>query len=135
MMPRASAKKLFNPQMIERLKPEKGRRIEMMDSNCPGLVLRVTETGSRSFSVLYRVAGKRGRTGTGRTRYGKQQRLTLGRWPDVGLKEARDRARDIIAGATDGRDPKKVQEQEKKVREETRLEDVIARFISAGMQG
>ena len=102
----------------------------MMDSNCPGLVLRVTETGSRSFSVLYRVAGKTGRTGTGRTRYGKQQRLTLGRWPDVGLKEARDRAREIVAGATEGCDPKKVQEQEKKVREETQLEDVIARFIS-----
>jgi len=107
-MPRASAEKLFNPQMIERLKPEKGKRIEMMDSNCPGLVLRVTDNGTRSFSVLYRVAGKTGRTGTGRTRYGKQQRLTLGRWPDVGLKEARDRAREIVAGATDGRDPKKV---------------------------
>ncbi len=129
-MPRASAKKLFNPQMIDRLKPEKGKRIEMMDSNCPGLVVRVTENGTRSFSVLYRVAGKTGRTGTGRTRYGKQQRLTLGRWPDVGLKEALDRARAIIAGATEGRDPKRAMEEEERVRDETRLDEVISRFIA-----
>ena len=93
-MARSSSKKLFTAQLIERLRPEKGRRIEIMDSNCPGLVLRVTENGVRTFGVLYRVAGRGGLGGRGTALMGPQQRLTLGRFPRVGLKEAREKAKD-----------------------------------------
>jgi hypothetical protein len=60
-MPRSSTKKTFTPQLVERLRaPKQGRRIEIMDAVCPGLVLRVTDNNIRSFGVLYRVAGRGG---------------------------------------------------------------------------
>ena len=104
-MPRSSAKRLFTPQMIDRLRPEKGRRIELMDSNCPGLVLRVTENGAKSLAVIFRVAGIGDLGERGRRLAGKQQRLTLGSWPKIGLKEAREKARIAIDEASEGRDP------------------------------
>ena len=88
-MAKASTKRLFTPQLIERLCPEKGRRIEIMDSNCPGLVLRVTEGGVRTFGVLYRVAGKGGVGGRGKPLMGPQQRFTLGKYQRIGLKHTR----------------------------------------------
>jgi integrase len=128
-MARNSAKKLFTPQLVERLRPEKGRRIEVMDSNCPGLVLRVTENGVRTFGVLYRVAGRGGQGERGKPLFGKQQRITLGKYPRVGLKEAREKARTIIDEATEGRDPREAEAKARAVRNSTRMEDVVAQFV------
>ena len=50
-------RKVFNPQWIERLKydpaaaPPSGR-MEIEDLACPGLLLRVTPRGVKSFSVI-----------------------------------------------------------------------------------
>jgi integrase len=128
-MAKTSTKKLFTPQLIERLRPEKGRRVEIMDSNCPGLVLRVTENGVRTFGVLYRVVGRGGTGGRGRPLMGPQQRVTLGKYPKIGLREARERARAIIDEASDGRDPKEAAERAAAVRNSTKFEDVVSQFV------
>jgi integrase len=128
-MAKASTKRLFTPQLIERLSPEKGRRVEIMDSNCPGLVLRVTEGGVRTFGVLYRVAGKGGVGGRGKPLMGPQQRFTLGKYPRIGLKQARERARAIIDEASEGVDPKEAEAKARAIRNSTKIEDIVTQFV------
>ena len=57
------------------LRPEKGRA-EFVDGLCPGLHLRVTTQGTRTFSVMFRVNGK-------------LIRETIGCYPRVPLSDAR----------------------------------------------
>jgi hypothetical protein len=44
--------------MIERLNPPKQGRVEFADGVCPGLILRVTDRGVKSFSVIYKVPAR-----------------------------------------------------------------------------
>jgi integrase len=67
-------------------------RYEIWDKGQPGLGLRVTEKGVKTWVVVYRVGGK-------------QRRLTLGRYPAVGLKEARQAAREALLQVQAGIDP------------------------------
>jgi len=66
----------------------------------PGLVLRVTSDGHKTWSVRYR-----------RQSDGKRRRLSLGVYPSVGLKEARKRARTALADVTRGGDPAEAKQQ------------------------
>lgn len=59
-------------------KPSQGRA-EFVDALCPGLHLRVTSKGTRTFSVMVRVRGKLVRT-------------TLGKYPLLALHDAREAA-------------------------------------------
>ena len=64
-------KKRFTEQGVERLNydpkvaPANGR-LEIADELCPGLILRVTPKGAKSFSVIYKVVGEGGVTPAGR---------------------------------------------------------------------
>src|SRR5258708_6812487 len=93
--------KRFTEQSIERLNydhsaaPPSGR-MEIEDEVCPGLVLRVTPRGGKSFSVIYKVPGEGGANLSGRLLTGTQPRTTWGPTPPLGLKEAREQARKII---------------------------------------
>ena len=74
-------------------KPQGFKRTEVQDTVCPGLWLRVTPNGTRSFAVRYWVRGaKRG------------ARVTLGRHPALTLKAARIEAADILDAARRGID-------------------------------
>ncbi len=86
----SASKRRLTEQMIERLRPPPAGRLEIRDDLCPGLVLRVSAHGSRSLSVIYKVPGEGGVSPQGRPLAGSQHRITLGRWPVVGLAEARD---------------------------------------------
>src|SRR5215471_9743014 len=63
------------------------------DAACPGLCIRITPKGVKSFAYAYR------NKGTGKVKW-----LTLGRYPDVPLARARELANDarkvIAAGGT-----------------------------------
>lgn len=89
---------------IERMStPEKQR--DVYDSEVSGLVLRLQTSGSRSWSFTYRLKGK-------------AKRLSLGKYPAVGLKLARERARAARADLDRGGDPvedRKVAEREKEM--------------------
>jgi integrase len=74
---------------IETLQPHSGR-YEVFDALTPGLAIRVTPTGHKSWVLLYR-------------HHSRPRRLTLGRYPDRTLEAARAEAirqrRRILEGA------------------------------------
>jgi integrase len=54
--------------------------------------------------VIYKVPGEGGVTPNGRLLTGKQHRITLGATPPLDLKTARERAREVLLAASQGRD-------------------------------
>lgn len=87
-------KKALTNRTLESLKAT-GERYAVHDAHCPGLVVRVNASGTKTFAVIYR--------------YGiKQRRLTLGPYPIISLAEARDKARDIFREVLEGVDPQAV---------------------------
>ena len=93
-------KKKFTELSVEKMAPVPGKRLEAFDTLTPGLALRITEGGKKSWSVMYRVAGR----GDGGNR-GALRRMTLGAYPLVDLKAARDKARAALDLADRGDDP------------------------------
>lgn len=71
-----------------------GRRLEVRDAKVPGLVLRVTPTGAKSWSLQFRRKG-----------HNSTLRLTLGTFPETGIARARERARDARRMRDEGGDP------------------------------
>ncbi|ULB08439.1 integrase arm-type DNA-binding domain-containing protein [Cereibacter azotoformans] len=68
------------------------RRQEIPDSLCQGLYLVVQPTGKKGWQVRYRHAGV-------------HRRMTLGGFPVLSLAQARQKAREALAAASEGRDP------------------------------
>lgn len=67
-------------------------RAEHFDGATPGFALRVTASGHKSWTVLYRHGGR-------------VRRLTLGTYPALGLADAREKAKDTLRAAAKGGDP------------------------------
>lgn len=82
----------LNERIVATLKPGTVRQ-EYTDAMLPGFTLRITPKGVRTFAFLYR------------TPTGKFTRLTIGRFPDIGLAKARDKARQALRALEVGHDP------------------------------
>jgi len=76
---------------VDKMQPT-DRRQEIPDSLCTGLYLTVQPTGKKGWQVRYRHGGV-------------HRRMTLGGYPVLSLADARQRSRDVLAAATEGRDP------------------------------
>ena len=87
----SQASLMLTDRLICGLKPRL-RQFEVFDSKVPGLTIRISPQGSKSFSVLYRIGGR-------------NRRLTLGRYPIVTLADARKRARQVLNQVWQGLDP------------------------------
>ena len=100
---------------IERATAPKTGRRELWDSVVPGLHVRITERGTKTYAVMARLRGK-------------QFRLALGRHGVIGLAEARQKARDILSDLETGKDPR---DQKRLLREAPSelVEDVVEDFI------
>ena len=97
------AKRALNDRIIKALKPAKaGQRDEIADAGMPGMVLRVTEKGTRTFALVARYPGSDNPT-----------RRALGEYPALGLADARDKARRWLALVDKGIDPKIEAERER----------------------
>ena len=83
----------FTARTIETIRPVPGRRIDVFDASLPGLALRVTASGHKSWTVHYRNAARRLR------------RLTLGDYPTITLADARKAAQKALRAAAAGEDP------------------------------
>lgn len=86
------------------------------DELLPGFGVRVSgRTGSKTYLVRYRANGR-------------HRRLKLGRHPALGLAEAREKARDALAGAQAGEDPalERRQRRSSDVTFEALAEEVLA---------
>ncbi len=99
-MPRKNSKHLTDPGIAKIGRAPKGKRIERFDAGAPGLALRVTDRGVKSWSVYYRLNGK-------------HRRSTIGTYPEIGVAEARERAGEIKKQAKQGVDPKVAADAEK----------------------
>jgi integrase len=81
----------FTARGLDALKPQ-ATRYEIFDALTPGLAIRVTPSGHKSWVLLYR-------------HHGRLRRLTIGRYPDRTLAEARAEAIRKRGRILDGADP------------------------------
>src|SRR5947209_4721436 len=77
---------------VEKVKPPASGRAEYFDAAFGGLALRVTDRGSKSWSVFYRMGGR-------------LRRHTLGTYPALKPKDARREAADALERVRKGIDP------------------------------
>ena len=77
---------------VSRIKPPVAGQVDHFDAGYPGLALRVSYGGGRSWVYFYRWRGK-------------QRRLTFGPWPALGLAEARDAWRTARKKLSEGQEP------------------------------
>lgn len=94
-----------------------GKRIEIFDTVLPGLVLRVTDKGVKSFAVRYRHGSR-------------TLRYTIGRTPPLKLKKARELAHSRLAMARQGQNPMDEKRSAKTTKDRSpACEKVVERFI------
>lgn len=85
---------LLSPAVIASL-PTTGERYAVRDTEVRGLAVRVYPTGTKVYTLDYRVAGDRAK-----------HRISLGTFPDVSLAKARSAARAAkVSATTDRRNP------------------------------
>ncbi len=86
----------LNDNSIRKLEtPASGYRL-IRDGEMPGLGLRLTANGTRSFTFTYTVNGR-------------QRRLTVGPWPAWTATAARERAKELRRMVDRGEDPRRRQ--------------------------
>lgn len=100
---------------VEKLRPT-DKRQEIPDTFVKGLYLTVQTSGAKSWQVRYR-------TGTA------QRRMTLGRYPVLGLAEARDKAREVLLAAQEGADPAAARREVKAAKSELAERDTIRALV------
>ena len=81
----------FTDQAVSKLKPT-DKQVDYRDELTKGLILRVGKSGKKSWQVRYRADGK-------------QHRQSIGDFPHISLKEAREQVRRIQAAVIDGENP------------------------------
>src|SRR5690349_12743479 len=78
---------------VDRIKPPAKGQADYFDKGFPGLALRVSYGGARTWVFFYRLHG------------GKVRRLTLGRLPGMGLADARTAWQEARTAAGKGQKP------------------------------
>src|SRR5215472_5133524 len=90
---RVSRRIRFTDRTLKALKPPpRPKQLDYFDNSLPGFGLRISYNGRKSWVVLYRCNGVKGR-------------LTLGRFDVVPLVEAREQARNALKMVARGDDP------------------------------
>lgn len=102
-------RKAITPKSIEAMKPGPSRR-EIPDPSLAGLYLVIQPSGAKSWALRYRYAGK-------------PKKLTLGKWPVMGLADARGAATVAIEAVELGRDPGAAKKKAKAERIEAQLSE------------
>jgi integrase len=95
---------------VEAIKPDPNQRREIPDQALSGLYLVVQPSGAKSWALRYRYAGK-------------PKKLTLGRWPVMGLADARAAASNAIETVDHGDDPGAAKKATKAARLEAQLSE------------
>ena len=128
-------KSRLQDQTIKSAKAPRTGKTEIKDAIVPGLMLRVTKHGAKSFCLVYKVPGEGGTTKTGKPRKGKPHRFTLGTYPMMSLTDARVRARELLEQVDLGIDPRPKRLEEVRVQDVNTLAAVVKRFVIQECQG
>jgi len=92
-------------------------QLDIWDTLVTGLALRISSNDTKTWVVRYRKAGKR-------------YRMALGRFPEVGVADARDEAKRCIGKVADRRNPvQEVHEARQKAEAEKTFAEVAAIFM------
>lgn len=89
---KAAKPKPLTDRTVATLKPKPGERVVRADGDVPGLAIRVSPTGRKTWTLTYRI-GRR------------QRRWTIGTYPVISLASARKKARFALAQLDAGIDP------------------------------
>lgn len=106
---------LFTNERLSKLPIPESSRQEYFDTKQQKLRLRITSTGTISFAVVKRVNDK-------------PKRVTIGKWPEVKIAKAREKAISILNDLSDGTDP--TIEKRKKKLASTKLGEVLNQYIA-----
>lgn len=101
--------KAFTTKTVEAVKPTE-TRTEIPDPALTGLYLVVQPSGAKSWALRYRYGGK-------------PKKLTLGKWPIMGVASARTAATEAIEAVELGKDPGVAKKQAKADRVEAQLSE------------
>lgn len=102
--------KALTTRAVEAAKPDPARRYEIPDPALSGLYLVVQSSGVKSWALRYRFGGK-------------PAKLTLGRWPLMGVADARSAASEAIEAVQHGNDPSAAKKRTKAARLEAQLSE------------
>ncbi len=94
--------------------PVHGKRDTYLDTKANGLQLRVSHTGVKTFSVYRRI------------KCGDAERVTLGRFPDITIDQARRKTMEISLSISEGHNPAEVKRGTKA---EMLFRDLFAEYI------
>ena len=103
-------RRALTTKTVEAIKPDPNQRREIPDQALSGLYLVVQPSGAKSWALRYRYAGK-------------PKKLTLGRWPVMGLADARAAASNAIETVNHGDDPGAAKKATKAARLEAQLSE------------
>ena len=104
---------------VEAMRPASERR-EIADGFLPGLYLVVQPTGAKSWAVRYR-------------HHGQPRKFTLGSFPAIDLKTARDLGAKALRAVAEGRDPGHERAQARASQPDS-IETVAAQFVERHCQ-
>lgn len=88
---------------LESVRPPTSGRLSLRDGNPPGFGVSVTANGVKSFVLDYRI-------------FHRKRRMTLGRWPELTVEEARDAATHARKDVRENRDPLLTKHQSRDMR-------------------
>jgi integrase len=114
------AREKLTDKRLATMKAPAAGRLEIFDVVKTGLCFRITSTGARSWSVMYRHDGH-------------FRRETLGRYPKIGLAKARQMAGDVLETSGQGTDPRTAKAQGKvaaAARAADTVEAIIDQFVT-----
>lgn len=104
----------FTKKTIDSLKlPDKNKRHYFYDEKINGLELMVTDQGTKSFKVYRKFNGK-------------PVRVTLGKYPEMTIENARKKAQLVITDMISGKNPN---EEKKNIRSETTFGEMFKIFM------
>lgn len=111
-------------RFLEALKPEPAA-YRIPDARCAGLAVRVAPSGLVSFDLAFRVAKSK-----------TFRRLSLGKFPDVSLEDARDRANALTRAGRAGHDLVAEEAELKRVASNRlTVDDLITEYATRRLQG
>lgn len=109
------ANQTLTDMTLQKLQPQNGKQFETWDAKLPGFGVRVSANGAKSFVLMYRHGGR-------------ARRLTLGRYPVLGLADARRLAHKALAKIAEGADPV-AEKREEAARRASVFPSVVEEFV------
>ncbi len=105
----------FTDVWLRKLSAPTGTEVHYGDATCSGLSLKHTQKDVKSFSFTFRLGAKTGR-------------VTIGRYPDISIRGAREKADEMRRAVANGVDPRR-QKQEHQEQAKLTVEAMAGQFI------